>query len=161
MLKASLKFAASCVIAFYLVVKPLGASLLVSIATKSGLDQLEQIKIIAAADTIDPCNFNFMGYMAEAYEQKKMNLAALIAYGRLMECSTWNANARFKYGQMMLVNQMDGFPFFKEALTLEPNNPIFYKENENLTKLLQQFRLQQSQQQSLEQSAVNKEKASH
>lgn len=85
------------------------------------------ITMFAHAHSIHPYNNRTLYHVGDmAFMQKNYKLA-LWAYGSAIKNSRQDALLRAKYGQTLKALGYDGSFALKEALTLEPNNPVFFK----------------------------------
>lgn len=125
---------ASLVLVWLLVIKPLKANLIARFSMTLGLGRTVQASILERAYAFDECNTWILDKEGDLWQEEKNYLSAALSYGRIISCSPGNAGARFKYGAMLVLL---GYPEMKymmqEAITLEPNNPIFISYYENIT----------------------------
>lgn len=124
----------------FLVIQPLRANLIASLATSAGLDPAAQAILLDRAYHIDPCASEISNRQGDTYLSMQNYPMAAIAYGNAMICSPGRAEYRFKYGQMILgMGFFDGKEPVKDAATLEPNNPYYGPEYDRVTKLQSQL----------------------
>lgn len=117
----------------FLVLRPLRANLLASVALQYPLEPKARAQLLEAAHQIDPCSTAILDKLGDAWLTQRNFTMAAIAYGNAMTCSPGNAMARFKFGEMIVAM---GFPdhalTVKDASILEPFNPYFQLEAHRL-----------------------------
>lgn len=121
----AIKLLISFPIFLLLVVNPIRANLLVSTAITSQIALKEALKLVAIAHEIDPCNVGIMTSLGDVSALNKDYSTAVWAFGQAMLCAPEDGLIRYKYGASLNNLGFDGQFSFKEAVKLEPNNPLF------------------------------------
>lgn len=125
----ALKTAAGLAAFFFLVFQPLRANLTAAIAILPGVEGSGRTTLLERASQIDKCNYSILEKLGDAWFFSKNYIMAAQAYGRGLTCSPGAAVFRFKYGESILgMGFIDGRDPIKDALRLEPHDPIIQGE---------------------------------
>ena len=128
-----LRILAGFVCSVFLVIQPLRANILATTAVQYQLHPQDQIILFYQASLADPCESNILNALGDSYILMQNPTMAAISYGNAMICSPGNSLMRFKYGEALLRLGFNGVQNIKDALKLEPNNPIYNAELKNIT----------------------------
>jgi len=139
-MKIVIKIVAGSILFFFLVFRPLQASVLAAVAIHNDLNSQDKIKLLSQATTIDPCEENIIDELGKDYLLSGNKTMAAVTFGKGMLCSPANSLMRFKFGEALLIMGYNGIPDLKDAMKLEPNNPVYMSEMDKITKLLSQSR---------------------
>lgn len=120
-----LRIIAGTICFFFFVAQPIRANLIASVATHYPLVPQDRAMLFSHATEIDPCNVDVLHALGDSYVLQNNSIMGAVNYGKAMACSPGSALYRFKFGQMLFASGFDGMDNIKDALRLEPNNPIY------------------------------------
>lgn len=136
--KQTIRLIAGAILAALLLYKPIASRALVSIPMAVALDDNSKLSLLYTAAKLDPCFTTLQDELGkQAFNLKRIGVA-LTAYGNAIKCSPADSVLRIKYGEILLSQGWDGLFAIKEALALEPNNPIYQEELRRVTTHQQQ-----------------------
>lgn len=90
------------------------------------------------ANVAEPCDTNILNVLGDTYVSQGNFVMAAVTYGNAMTCSPGYSLMRYKYGESLFAMGYNGIENLREALTLEPNNPIYQREYKKFTEPLSQ-----------------------
>lgn len=119
----------------FLVFRPIQANLIAATALHNNISPQDQAKLLYEASKIQSCEVNILNALGDAYVITNNPIMATVSYGNAIVCSPANSLMRLKYGEAMLLSGFNGLFSVKDAITLEPNSPLYNQEYNRLTKL--------------------------
>lgn len=130
---------AGLVLFYGLVAKPIQANLISGVAMQYQITLQDKTLLLSHALEIQPCEPNILQELSNLYVKLDNYLMAAVTYGTAMECSPGNSWIRFQFGELLYSMGFDGLSNLKDALKLEPNNPLYKSEYGRITTLLLQL----------------------
>lgn len=115
----------------------LWTSILTMIPNYYNFSPIDRINMFSRAEEIMPCEIPILNSLGDLYFNSNNPTVAALKYGKAMICSPGNSFIRLKYGESLLMMGFDGRSHMLDAISLEPNNPLYKKEYERINGLVQ------------------------
>lgn len=112
----------------FFVFNPLRAKLIAAVASMMPPTNASTVNLLIYAHSFEPCNVSILITCGDLAAKQRNASVAVWAYGQAMLCSPGNALFRMKYGESLLMGGFNGLFAIKEAVLLEPHNPVFRGE---------------------------------
>jgi len=119
-----------------IVLNPLRSILITRLAVSGFGDTGRAVVLLTEAYYINPYDKKILYMIGDIAAKEKKYDPGLWAYSTIMKLSPTDSAARIKYGEALLNLGYDGLFAIKEALYLEPNNPLYKAEVERVSELL-------------------------
>lgn len=121
---------------YFFVLNPIKVNYILSLASSSPIDKISKMNLLYQAHNIDPYNNKVLNLAGDIAMSDKRFQPALWCYATAIKNSPKDTLLRAKYAVALTQLGFNGSFALKEAIELEPNNPVFKEQLEIYNKTI-------------------------